>query len=63
MKIEEEKDFLRDGYMKSLWQQDVNLKRAESELRTDQTFDAVIIGGGLTGITTALLLQLEGKSV
>lgn len=61
MRLEDKKDLLRDGNMASPWQQDIGLKRLKSKHQISETFDAVIIGGGVTGITTALLLQLEGK--
>ena len=51
----------RDGASKSLWQD-----KLESYVSTTTTipmhrFDVVIVGGGVTGITTALELQKAGK--
>jgi glycine/D-amino acid oxidase-like deaminating enzyme/nitrite reductase/ring-hydroxylating ferredoxin subunit len=52
----------RDGNLQSLWQDttpDYHLKgRAPGKM-----FDVIIAGGGMTGITTGLLLQKAGKSV
>jgi hypothetical protein len=50
----------RDGANRSLWQ---NLH--EYIIRTtaieEKNYDVIIVGGGITGITTALLLQNSGK--
>ncbi|HEY1021460.1 MAG TPA: FAD-binding oxidoreductase, partial [Flavisolibacter sp.] len=49
----------RDGATISLWQDtvgDVNLPTGQNGNR----FDVLIVGGGITGITTALLLQKQG---
>lgn len=52
----------RDGSCISLWQDSIELY--ESSKKGDQKiiYDAVIIGGGITGISTAFLLQQEGKN-
>jgi glycine/D-amino acid oxidase-like deaminating enzyme/nitrite reductase/ring-hydroxylating ferredoxin subunit len=51
----------RDGSCTSLWQESV--KPYKEGLRGDNNFvyDAIIVGGGITGVSTALLLQEEGK--
>src|SRR5258706_16447448 len=54
----------RDGKNESLWQvgtPDFD-SRNEIPLR-DELYDVVIAGGGITGITTGLLLKKAGKSV
>src|SRR5678816_4271834 len=54
----------RDGSNTSIWQHgmpDYKLKTEKNNLA--KTFDALVVGGGITGITTGLLLQKEGKSV
>ena len=51
----------RDGATISLWQDTVNAAYPESKKNTENFFDVVIVGGGITGITTALLLQKAGK--
>lgn len=58
----------RDGACTSLWQQ--NIPDYESKTQSvppntkgiEQTFDILIVGGGMTGIATGLLLQKSGKS-
>lgn len=51
----------RDGQNISIWQQDMpDFKSINDSFPTDA--DVVIIGGGITGISTALNLQLAGKS-
>ncbi len=51
----------RDGNCKSLWQESASdfPSTLVSEARR---YDVAIVGGGITGITTALLLQRRGKS-
>ncbi|RYY37233.1 MAG: FAD-dependent oxidoreductase [Sphingobacteriaceae bacterium] len=52
----------RDGSNQSLWQKVPNIPLT-SNFPADVVYDVLIIGGGITGITTALLLQQKGKSV
>ncbi|HMR20488.1 MAG TPA: FAD-binding oxidoreductase, partial [Sphingobacterium sp.] len=49
----------RDGARKSIWQEEI--KRFSSMPPPDQIFDVAIIGGGITGVSTAHRLQLAGK--
>src|SRR5690606_9896849 len=49
----------RDGARKSIWQEEI--KRFSSCPEDQQYFDVAIIGGGITGVSTAYRLQLEGK--
>jgi glycine/D-amino acid oxidase-like deaminating enzyme/nitrite reductase/ring-hydroxylating ferredoxin subunit len=51
----------RDGANTSIWQSALvnNLANAHSDHQ--EVYDTLIIGGGITGITTALLLQKQGN--
>jgi glycine/D-amino acid oxidase-like deaminating enzyme/nitrite reductase/ring-hydroxylating ferredoxin subunit len=53
---------LRDAKTKSLWQENVlSAATASSEDRAaSEIFDVVVVGAGITGLTTALLLQEAG---
>ncbi|RVU03192.1 FAD-dependent oxidoreductase [Mucilaginibacter limnophilus] len=52
----------RDGSNKSLWQEAAATSGAETfDLNT--IYDVLIVGGGITGITAAILLQKQGKKV
>jgi glycine/D-amino acid oxidase-like deaminating enzyme/nitrite reductase/ring-hydroxylating ferredoxin subunit len=51
----------RDGASTSLWQSDVPDFAPKPVSFSGTTYDVVIVGGGITGITTGLLLQKAGK--
>lgn len=51
----------RDGRCTSLWQSARNIYRPQSP-RIEKNFDVIVIGGGITGISTALQLQEAGLS-
>jgi len=53
----------RDGACTSLWQDTVEAYSSSTNNHAERYFDVVIAGAGITGITTALLLQKAGKSV
>jgi len=54
----------RDGACNSLWQETTTEHQTNDNTPApDQLFDVIIAGGGITGITTGLLLQKAGKSV
>ena len=50
----------RDGATVSLWQNTAP-GFIPSNQTTHKSFDVLITGGGITGVTTALLLQKQGK--
>ncbi len=49
----------RDGARKSIWQDEIRKFSMETDL--SHLFDVVIVGGGITGVSTALKLQESGK--
>lgn len=51
----------RDGANKSLWQKNTDNYITSSKADPDQLYDEIIVGGGITGLSTALLLQHAGK--
>jgi len=50
----------RDGNCKSLWQEYAPDYLSANGWSKEQVYDVLIVGGGITGITTALLLQQAG---
>lgn len=60
----ERKQINRDGATLSAWQKvQLTAPKATNTLNDSTIYDALIVGGGITGITTALLLQKQGKQV
>ena len=51
----------RDGNTISLWQESVDEFITQNTPGAKTDFDVAIVGGGITGVTTALLLQAAGK--
>lgn len=52
----------RDGLLPSLWQQTAATFFKPGGTDPNRTWDVLIVGGGITGLTTALSLQEEGLS-
>lgn len=52
----------RDGANISLWQHAMENYKSDRHALPSEGVDVVIVGGGITGVTTALLLQKAGKS-
>ncbi len=53
----------RDGATVSLWQTGMEDYIASNRATSEGVYDVLVVGGGITGITTALLLQQAGKKV
>ena len=51
----------RDGASKSIWQEGMKDYQPVNSWNKDDIYDVLIVGGGITGLTTALLLQTAGK--
>ncbi|CAG5067597.1 Cytochrome b6-f complex iron-sulfur subunit [Dyadobacter sp. CECT 9623] len=55
------KPFHRDGFQESLWQKSADTPGEYGEFDPSTLYDTLIVGAGITGLTTALLLQEGGK--
>jgi len=51
----------RDGANKSIWEDVLSQTNDHHTDPVDDIFDTLVIGGGITGITTALMLQQQGQ--
>lgn len=49
----------RDGTRKSIWQEEI--RKFSADAISDEVFDVAVVGGGITGVSTALKLQKSGK--
>ena len=52
----------RDGYNISVWQESVDGYLPTNEIDSTKIYDIVIVGGGITGISTAYHLQKAGMN-
>jgi glycine/D-amino acid oxidase-like deaminating enzyme/nitrite reductase/ring-hydroxylating ferredoxin subunit len=52
----------RDGSNKSIWQEGMDDYQPTNAWNKEQVYDVLIVGGGITGLTTGLLLQSTGKT-
>ena len=51
----------RDGATRSIWQDGISEYQSSNAWNKSEVYDVLIVGGGITGLTTALLLQSHGK--
>lgn len=51
----------RDSATKSIWQEGIEEHQSVNSWNKNEVYDVLIIGGGITGLTTATLLQSQGK--
>src|SRR5215204_1357938 len=52
----------RDGCNVSLWQESANKYNSTNKINSSVLYDVVIVGGGITGISTAFHLQKAGMN-
>ena len=50
----------RDGQQKSIWQETAAVYQPANSWSRETRYDALVIGAGITGLSTALLLQEQG---
>ena len=56
----EKNENTRDGRNQSLWQKNTSPARPDSSFNPSKVYDVLVVGAGITGMTTALLLQKAG---
>lgn len=52
----------RDGANQSLWQEGTPNYQSKNPFNPEQIYDVLIVGAGITGVTTAFLLQEAGQN-
>src|ERR1700743_1292454 len=57
------KTIARDGELLSPWQTQIRTASILTGAAPDVTYDCLVVGGGITGLTAALLLQQAGSQV
>lgn len=50
----------RDGVLKSIWQSEIKTQKTDNPLST--IYDVIIVGAGITGLSSAVELQSRGKN-
>lgn len=63
MKAMKNQSINRDGDNLSPWQVNLEFEKASLNTETEEIYDCIIIGAGITGITAALNLRNAGKKV
>ena len=53
----------RDGANVSIWQDNMQPYKSVNKVNARAIYDVIIVGGGVTGVSTALLLQNERKKM
>jgi glycine/D-amino acid oxidase-like deaminating enzyme len=51
----------RDGARKSIWQEEIRRFSSDDQIVNNKIFDVIIVGGGITGLSTAMELQKQGQ--
>ncbi|MDB5138022.1 MAG: dependent oxidoreductase, partial [Mucilaginibacter sp.] len=61
MATEQDQIIARDGAHQSPWQSGLTSIKSTAVVHPETVYDVLIIGGGITGMTAALMLQNTGK--